>query len=238
MATKLKILVVEDHDDLRDITVDILNLQGHQAMGLPSAESLAESHCQEKGELITGLDLLIVDLNLPGEDGLSLAKRFRAAQPGLGIIMVTARHEAADKVRGYESGADIYLPKPVSAEELVAAVNALARRLGQTSQSESGNLSLRLDTQGMCLHGPQDKVDLSHRECNLLVALTRAPGQRLEYWQLLELFGLGLDEQDKTNLEIRIVRLRKKMTAVGADKGCIRSIRLHGYQLCLAISIA
>jgi DNA-binding response OmpR family regulator len=89
----------------------------------------------------------------------------------------------------------------------------------------------------MCLHGPREKVDLSHRECSLLVALLRSPGQRMDYWQLLKLFGMGMDKQDKTNLEIRIVRLRRKMMAVGADKGCIRAIRLEGYQLCLAISI-
>lgn len=105
MSTCLNILVIEDHDDLRELTVEVLNQQGHHAVGFPGAEEL--------NDVFSGFDLLIVDLNLPGEDGLSLARRFRLALPDAGIVMVTAREQAADKVRGYESGADIYLTKPV-----------------------------------------------------------------------------------------------------------------------------
>ena len=240
MATGLKILVVEDHDDLRDMTVEVLNLQGHRAIGLPSAEALVDEHGHARSDVSANMDLMIVDLNLPGEDGLSLARRIRAAKPCVGIIMVTARHQASDKVMGYESGADIYLPKPVSPDELVAAVNSLARRLGSAlptpPATDTAPPSLRLDIRSLCLYGPLGKMDLSDTESALLVALMQAPGQRLVFWQLLELLSLGLDEHSKTNLEIRIVRLRKKMVTVGAEKTCIRSIRMQGYQLCVALN--
>ncbi len=242
MATGLNILVVEDHDDLRDMTVEVLNLQGHHAIGVPSAEALLDTFGPARQDDFAAPDLMIVDLNLPGEDGLSLARRVRLAQPRIGIIMVTARNQAADKVMGYESGADIYLPKPVAPDELVAAVNALARRLGSATATptapDTSAARLQLNIRSLCLHGPLGKIDLSDTESALLMALRQAPGQRLAFWQLLELLGLGLDENSKTNLEIRIVRLRKKMVTVGAEKTCIRAIRLQGYQLCVALDTA
>ena len=242
MATGLNILVVEDHDDLRDMTVEVLNLQGHHAIGVPSAEALLNTFGTARQDDFAAPDLMIVDLNLPGEDGLSLAQRVKVAQPHIGIIMVTARNQAADKVMGYESGADIYLPKPVAPDELVAAVNALARRLaGARATPAAPNTAaarLQLNTRRLCLHGPLGKIDLSDAEAALLVALRQAPGQRLGFWQLLELLGLGLDENGKANLEIRIVRLRKKMVTVGAEKTCIRAIRLQGYQLCVTLHTA
>jgi DNA-binding response OmpR family regulator len=239
VATSLNILVVEDHDDLRDMTVDVLNLQGHCAIGVPSAEALPNTFGPARHDDFVTPDLMIVDLNLPGEDGLSLARRVRLAQPDIGIIMVTARHQAADKIVGYQSGADIYLPKPVAPDELVAAVNSLARRLGSATAKptvpDTAAAHLQLDSRGLCLQGPLGKIDLSDAESALLVALTQAPGQRLVFWQLLELLGLGLNENSKTNLEIRIVRLRKKMVTVGAEKTCIRAIRMQGYQLCMTL---
>jgi DNA-binding response OmpR family regulator len=241
VVTALKILVIEDHDDLRYMTVEVLNLQGHRAIGVPSAEALLDTFGTSRHDDFANPDLMIVDLNLPGEDGLSLTRRVRTAQPHIGIIMVTARHHAADIVMGYESGADIYLPKPVSQDELVAAVNALARRLGSTMPTPpvvaTAAPCLQLDVRSLRLHGPLGKIDVSDTESALLLALMNAPGQRLIFWQLLELLSLGLNENSKTNLEIRIVRLRKKMVAIGADKTCVRAIRLQGYQLCVAISL-
>ncbi|MFW2454814.1 response regulator transcription factor [Methyloversatilis discipulorum] len=119
----LNLLIVEDNDDLRDSLADALGTRGHHVVALDCAEAVPE-----QAEL-TRLDLAIVDLNLPGEDGLALAQRLREAQPGLGIIMLTARAQSSDKVAGYEHGADIYLTKPVSLQELAGAVQALGRRL-------------------------------------------------------------------------------------------------------------
>jgi DNA-binding response OmpR family regulator len=230
----LNILVVEDHDDLRDSLVELLQTQGHQVLGLNCAEELDDG-------LGTRLaDVLIVDLNLPGEDGFSLAKRFRLAHPQAGIIMVTARHKIADKVRGYDSGADIYLPKPVDPEELLAAVSAVSRKLPSHNTAQNASAVARpltLSVMSLRLDGALGSEKLSDAEVAVITALSRAPSHRLELWQLLQTLGMSLDDNSKSSLEVRIVRLRKKLIAVGADKNCIRNIRHVGYQLCVPIEI-
>ena len=126
MATHLNIVVVEDNHDLREAIVEVLTAQGHRVLGLSCSEELGDEGAQAV------IDLLVVDLNLPGEDGVSLTRRLRATQPGLYILVMTARDTVRDKVSGYEAGADMYLTKPVSIEELTAAVKSLDRRLNAT----------------------------------------------------------------------------------------------------------
>lgn len=227
MNTLLNIVVVEDHDALRDITVEALAEKGHRAVGVDSAEALLE--------LPAGLraDLMVIDLNLPGEDGISLARRLKQAQPELGIIMVTARGQIAEKMEGYQSGADIYLTKPTSVEELIAAVGALSRRLKPRLPTPA----FRLDIAALLLRGPGGQAALTSLECALLAALARAPGNRLEYWQLLEQAGKMDDGVDKAILEAPISRLRSKFAALSAVENPIKSIRQFGYQLCVGITL-
>ena len=97
MASNLSIILVEDNDDLRELTADALRGQGHHVVALSCAEEL-----QDKAKGIAA-DLFLIDLNLPGEDGYSLARRIRAAQPLVGIIIISARSDLQDKVDGYES---------------------------------------------------------------------------------------------------------------------------------------
>ena len=122
MSTHLSIVIVEDNDDLRELTADALRAQGHQVCALPCAEAVDDALSAAPA------DVFLIDLNLPGEDGLSLARRIRNAQPLVGIIIISARAELTDKVVGYDSGADVYLPKPVPLEELSAALKSFARR--------------------------------------------------------------------------------------------------------------
>ena len=126
MATHLNIVVVEDNDDLREAIVEVLSALGHRVLGLTCAEELGDEGAQAV------IDLLVVDLNLPGEDGVSLTRRLRQIQSGLCILMMTARDTVRDKVSGYEAGADMYLTKPVSIEELTAAVQSLEQGLNAT----------------------------------------------------------------------------------------------------------
>jgi DNA-binding NarL/FixJ family response regulator len=123
MADSLDIVVVEDNDTLRIVTVEALCQSGHRARGVDSAEKLGLL------DRLEAVRVFIIDLNLPGEDGLSLTRRLRVRMPRAGIIMVTARTTGQDQVEGYQTGADIYLPKPVSTTTLLSAVDALARRL-------------------------------------------------------------------------------------------------------------
>lgn len=229
MATPLNILVVEDHDGLRDVTVEILGAQGHVVTGLDCAEAVAELPASWK------CDIAILDLNLPGEDGLALASRLRTMQPGIGIVMVTVRHALDEKLAGYEHGADLYLTKPTAPEELCAAVQALARRIGLTASIPVADFVL--DMPARVLRTPAGSIGLRSSEASVLHALARAPEQLLEAWQLLLILEKPDDTQGKAQLEVLISRLRGKLTRHGAPSNVLRAERGKGYRLCLALKL-
>ena len=224
MATHLNVVVVEDHQDLRELTCMALANKGHHVVGLSCAEEL------EDGIKCGTVDVFILDLNLPGEDGISLAKRIRQAYPLVGIVMLTARSQTKEKVQGYESGADLYMTKPVDFEELCAALQCFVRR---RQVSIEGGLTLSK----LVLTGQLGTVRLSSAEADMLMAFARAPSSRLETWQLAHVLGLEMDGLNKASLEVRIVRLRKKMLEAGASGSVIESIRGIGYQLCVSVQI-
>lgn len=225
----LHILVVEDHDGLRETTVEYLEAQGHVVRGVDCAEALDEF------EELSRTDIVLIDVGLPGEDGLSLARRLRAAQPGLGLIMLTAHNQEEDKVAGYDSGADLYLTKPASPRALLAAILALSRRLHPDELNNVPEDALRLDLDALQLKGPLATVDLSESECGVLAGLTRASGHHLESWQLIELIGKDLDSYSKANLEVLVVRLRKKLLSAGAPEHGIKAVRGRGYLLWIPV---
>jgi DNA-binding response OmpR family regulator len=222
---RLNILVVEDNEELREVTVDVLRRQGHQVVGVDSAEGVPEH--------VGNIDLMLIDLNLPGESGFDLTRRVRAVQPGIGIILVTARVSANDKQQGYLCGADIYMAKPVSNEELCAAVASLGRRLNPATTAPV----LQLNGTMLCLLGPDQRVVLSTHDVAMLVAFVRASEQRLENWQLIELLKKSDAQDPKAALELQIVRLRKKLQLAGAEPPVIQSIRGWGYQLCTPLTL-
>ena len=223
MDTGLNIIVVEDNDELRDATVDALSAEGHQVLGLDCAEALPEQASWRR------VDLMVVDLNLPGEDGLALTRRVRASQPDIGIIMVTARGLPTDKRRGYVSGADIYMTKPVALDELTAAIQNLSHRLKPEAVPVA---RLTLNLRRHILHCPNEtEVQLSSQESALLAAFGRAAEWRLETWQLIEILEKDSAEDPKAAVEILIARLRKKLLQAGCAELVIKSIRSWGYQM-------
>lgn len=231
MDAVLNIIVVEDHDALREMTVEALCEQGHHAIGVDCAEALPDW-------LGMPPDVMVIDLNLPGEDGISLALRIRATQPGIGIVMLTARNQTFEKTLGYQSGADIYLTKPISVEELSAAIQAIARRLKPAAALAGVPVaSFTLDRQRLTLSGPAGQVSLNALETTVLSALTGALGQRLENWQLVKLLGKTQASYTKASLDVLIFRLRKKLTQSGADGHAIKVIRQVGYQLSVAVRV-
>jgi DNA-binding response OmpR family regulator len=216
------ILVVEDNDSLREATVDFLQNQGHQVSGVVLAEDVDDTPTRDLP------DLYLIDVNLPGEDGFSLAARIRRSQPLAGIVLVTARGQLSDRLEGYATGADNYLVKPVEKLELLACVNNLARRLKSGHEDPA---ELILNHQKSLLSGPQGEITLTHGEGLLLAAMCRAAGQKLERWQAMQL----IDSKEKglvaANLEMRISALRKKLTVCGASTDAIRTLRGFGYGL-------
>jgi DNA-binding response OmpR family regulator len=221
MADNLNILIVEDNDELRETTRHVLEDEGYCVTALSCAEELPEQYAL--------FDLALIDLNLPGEDGLSLARRIRKTHPNIGLIMITARRLPEDRSRGYINGADIYLVKPVGLEELLAAIGALRRRLTPSV----GGSALSLNLQGLFLSCDDGtRVALLANEATLLAALVTSQNQRLELSVMIEILGKEGAADPKSALELQIVRLRKKLKQAGAQDPVIQSIRGWGYQLC------
>ncbi len=227
----MNIVVVEDNDDLRDALVELLQEQGHRVTGLSCAEDLSDEGSQ------TAIDLLVVDLNLPDEDGLSLARRMRRVQPSLRILMMTSRHTVADRVQGYGSGADIYLTKPMNQEEFSAAVQALGRQLHPVPDHDADGPVLRVQMESLQASGPNGHVVLNAGEAALLCGLARAPGQRLAHWQLLALIDPSQGDVSQSKLAVRMTRLRHKLVELGLPEPALQVIRGEGYRLCLTTEL-
>lgn len=224
---RLQIVLLEDNDALRSLVSEALEEQGHKVISLASAEEFGEVYQSMRA------DLFIIDLTLPGEDGLSIAARMRARYPNVGIIMATARIGSRDRMLGYESGADVYLNKPFELGELTAVIAAVARRTLQATQVTAiapGALVLSRTT--LTLEGTDgSSAILSPDEAAVLHGLARAPAQELETWQIMEILGFNLDEGAKRNLEVRMVRLRKKIRRAGISGTSILPLRGKGYRL-------
>lgn len=223
---KISILVLEDHDALRRVTVKGLEANGHQVFSAAYPEEMDEIMAQSR------IDVLLLDLNLPGEDGLSICRRLRQSSPHLGIVMLTARITSQDRIQGYLDGADVYLTKPASLEEVEAAVQSVARR-----QSVSDIQAPWVLNQGaMTLCSPTIEEKLTDAEVNVIRALALSPHRMLETWQLLEILGLTQVQDPKAALEMRIARLRKRFSSLGTDRAIV-AIRMTGYQLAIPILV-
>jgi len=228
VVAHLTIVVVEDNHDLRTLLCNGLRSNGHQVTGLSSAEELED----QSG--VDHADAFLIDINLPGEDGMSLSRRIRKAHPLVGIIILSARAALDDKLAGYDSGADMYLTKPVEMSELQATFKSFARRR-QATISHVLQQSLTLNK--LELRGSTSAVKLTIQEATVLTAMARAPAGKLETWQIAELLGVDVDESFKSSLAVRIVRLRKKLSDAGATGTPIEAIRQFGYQLITHVEI-
>ena len=227
MDSILNVIIVEDNRSLRESLLDVIVNKDHHVAAFDSAEAFW-SGCS-----LETVDVVILDLNLPGEDGLSVARRIRADHPNVGIVMLTARDDPDDRRIGYETGADIYLAKPSSALELVASVEALARRLDSRVPKSRG---LVLDPVAMTISGYKNNVALSASEVDLLMEFTRASNGRLDTKRIANLIKFE-GEISKASIEVRIVRLRKKLTSAGASGQPITAVRNQGYQLSVRMDI-
>lgn len=229
MDTTLNILLVEDHDALRDAVTEVLQDAGHRVSAVDCAEAVVDDASPGR------TDVAIVDLQLPGEGGLSLIRRLRAAQPNLGIIAMTALSGVNHRVAGYESGADAYLVKPVDPRELVAAAVQAGKRSVATRLAKPG---LLLDLRALRLEGPGGFTVVSGREAQLLSAFVLAAEQQLETWQIFQALGTPEGDNEKNRATVAITRLRAKLLRVGAEEDCLRAIRQSGYRLCVPMRLA
>lgn len=230
---RLTIAIVEDDAILREELAHFLRSHDFEVIELLTGVALYDVLNQRS------VDLIILDLNLPGLSGFDIAKQIKERLPSVGIVMLTARTSLPDRVKGYDSGADIYLPKPTLPAEILAAINSLSRRLGQTQVEQPW----RLLTTRYLLQGPLDghRVGLTHVEQQLLLCLAQAPNMAVDADTICNELATVVRDTYFTRraLENIISRLRKKVADSDMTDSLpfIRSVRGMGYQLCVPISI-
>ncbi len=217
------LILVEDNETLRDELALYLSDEGFAVRGVDCGEELDAILCTQ------ATDILILDLNLPDEDGLDITRRIRASMPDLGIIILSARVRSIDRLEGYAAGADVYLTKPTRPEELTAVVRNLFGRLKPKVRA----MHWQLDSAGATLHCPDGFcLRLTGNEALLLRELALS-GPYASHAKLLVLFGDENQSEkiNKARIEVLISRLRQKLAPhVGADTP-INALRGRGYQL-------
>lgn len=222
----MRLVLVEDHDALRELLALQLREVGFEVFTAYDAEAIDDELAGVEA------DAYLVDIGLPGEDGLSLAARLRTAQPDVGIVILTGRSGVEDRVAGYESGADVYLSKPVDVQELVAVLRSIQRRRAGSERTD-----FLLDPLQLELSGPQGVTRVSPAQADLLAAFAQAPGHRLETWQAMERIGKSPDTYPRSALAVHFARLRECFEVVGASRDAITSVRGVGYQLRIDLAV-
>ena len=221
------IYCVDDDSAIRDIEVYALRSTGFEAEGLESGEELFAAIKKRVPELI------ILDVMLPGEDGLEILKRirFNALTRSVPVIMATARGEEYDKITGLDSGADDYLVKPFGMMEMVSRVRAVLRRAGGGESERERQLvlgSLTLDPSSHTVSVNGESVALTLKEFELLRTMMAKPGVVFTRDRLLsEVWGTDYDGETRT-VDVHIRTLRQKLGEAGSMIGTVRGV---GYRM-------
>jgi len=233
------ILAVDDDPSVRKMISDYLTDNDLRVTALASGREIAEVMKTET------IDLLVLDLRLPGEDGMQIARKLRE-ESHLPIIMLTGRKDEADRVMGLELGADDYLTKPFSPRELLARIRALLRRSRAQQTVADGLQKIRayrfagfeLNVRLRRLTAPQNKnVPLTNNEFNLLAAFLASPQRVLSRDQLLGLSRLHNDEVYDRSIDVQVARLRRKIQPAQGATEIIRTERGAGYVFVAPIEI-
>jgi two-component system, OmpR family, response regulator MprA len=219
-----RILVIDDDPKIRSVVRRGLVYEGFRVVDAGSGEEGLEKARDQMP------DLVVLDVMLPGIDGLEVCRRLRGAGDEVSILMLTARDEVKDRVEGLETGADDYLVKPFSFEELLARVRALLRRRPTQSGEvlRFGNLELDVDAQEASRSGRS--ISLTTTEFNLLVLLMRHPRKVLTRDVIMDRVW-SYDFGGESNvLEVYVRYLRNKLEAAGEPR-LIHTVRGSGYLL-------
>lgn len=223
----MKILLVEDEQKIAGFVCAGFKEQG-----------FAVEHCDNGIDgfdraCTGGFDVIVLDIMLPGRDGLSILKGLRKAGNATPIILLTARNELDDRIEGLTLGADDYLAKPFFVEELIVRSQALVRRVSGERQNILSVGELKLDRIAREVTWYGHSVDLTGREFNLVEYLMRSPGRVFTRTQILE-HVWDYDFDPSTNvIDVCIQRIRKKMASIGASaqgESPIESVRGVGYR--------
>lgn len=227
--SSISVLLVEDNIALREELSDFLRAEGFKVR--VAGDGLEMNRAIERDMP----DILILDLNLPFEDGIDITKRIRASLPELGIIILSARVRSSDRKEGYESGADIYLTKPTNPVELVSVIQNLHRRLKPINSQPNW----LLDTVKNTVTSPVGaEVKITGSETMLLKELI-LHGRFATHDDLINYVGNPErdEESNKLRIEVLISRLRKKLSPHIDPSLFINVLRGRGYQLKIPIAL-
>ncbi len=240
MTSEPVVLVVDDEPELRSLLAEYFGRHGLQVREAADAAAARASIAAQVP------DLAILDINMPGENGLSLARWLRDAHPRVGVVMLTTVGESVDRVIGLELGADEYIPKPFELRELLARVRAVLRRVRaaaapagagsarpaaaapQRGRVPFGACRLDLDERRL-LAGDGHEIEISAAEFDLLALFARNPNRPLNRDQIMEqAHNRGWDVFDRS-IDLRVMRLRRKIERNPDKPEIIRTVRNVGY---------
>jgi DNA-binding response OmpR family regulator len=228
--SKIDIVFVEDNETMRDELIDFLKMQGFSIAGINDGPELNEFLKTHQPEI------LILDLNLQFEDGISITKRIRLAYPDIRIVLLTGRVMLVNRIEGYEAGADVYLTKPTRPAEIVAVIRNLQKRYKTSHVEEQlctlDTLAFQLTCTGC------EPIALTSGEVMLLQAMA-VSNRYLTHHDLMTFFGDAvLDEKTKkARLEVLISRLRLKLRSHERQNLDIKALRGEGYRLTFNLRI-
>jgi two-component system, OmpR family, phosphate regulon response regulator OmpR len=227
---KIRILIVDDDQRHRDLLVKYLGKEGYDVKAVADAPTMDKQLARDR------YDLVVLDLMLPGEDGLSICRRLRTQQSAPAIIMLTAKGDDVDRIVGLEMGADDYLPKPFNPRELLARIVAVLRRRvpagppgapAEGGTYQFGEFSLNLATRSLARAGKP--VALTTGEFSVLKVLVQHPRQPLSRDKLMELARGREYEVFDRSIDVQISRLRKIVEDDASHPKHIQTVWGFGY---------
>ncbi len=219
----MRILIVEDEPAIVRMLERGLSAHGHQCVSADNGETGARLAVEED------VDLVLLDIMLPGLSGQEVLERIRFRRPGLPILMLTARDDLPSKVGALDGGADDYLTKPFALEELLARVRALSRRVDQPQSSKLEAGDLHVDLLSRRVRRGERQIELSSREFALLEYFMRHPGQVLSRQQILSAIWDYAFDPGSNVVDVYVGYLRRKLDRRG-ERSLISTVRGAGYR--------
>jgi DNA-binding response OmpR family regulator len=219
------VLVVDDESDIRGLLHELLQRAGHDVVEAPDGnEALKRFYTNQP-------DLVILDVQMPGLDGWGVLERIRELSD-VPVIMLTARAEELDKVRGLRGGADDYVTKPFGRQELLARVEAHLRRGRDRRQAPQhyADAFVEVDFAQRAVSAGGEEVSLTPLEFRLLTAFVRNPNQVLSHDQLVELAWGGAGSAERDQVKLYVGYLRRKLGEREGAESPIETVRGFGYR--------
>ena len=220
-----RILVVDDEADIRELVRELLERAGHDVVEAPNGGEAVKRLYEQHP------DLVILDVSMPVLDGWETLKRIREVSQ-VPVLMLTARAQELDKVRGLRSGADDYITKPFGRQELLARVSANLRRApsGQDAPETYSDDFLTIDFPQRSVRAAGNDVALTPLEFRLLTAFVRNPNQVLSHEQLLDLVWGDERGSERDQVKLYVGYLRRKLGATAEEDSPIETVRGFGYR--------